>query len=483
VTSRNSRRQIHGCSCAVLLLILFQAASAAVPGLVNSTKHLVLDARVIAETNNLRLVLGTPRKEPRNPLLEADKPWENSLNNLYPNVVYDTDQRRFRLWYKDMICDEAAIQKMSSPRIIASVGWFLLYATSKDGLAWTKPELGLIPFDGSTQNNIVAQNTANTGVFKDIYDPDPSRRYKMVHDEGRGNLRVRFSKDGIHWEEAIQPNITGGVGDTHNNAFYDPRRGQYVLITRLFQGERKVARSQSTDFLHWTDPQVILESLPSEKGRRQTYCMPAFPYANGYIGFVMMINTPGDSTVDCELAWSTDSVQWQRINPGTPFIPRGPEGSYDSGCIYAPAGSAIARGDQLFLFYGGSRDKHIGRKRHCLPCLARLRLDGFAGYEPAEPILPGWFVTRPMRCTGEPLRISADAEAGAIRVAALDENGFELERCTAIRQNVTDREVKWRGGKFRSLKGRSVRLKFELRSARLYAFSGLALAADSPREH
>jgi len=465
--------------CAVLLLLLPRSVSAAGPGLVNFNKHLVLDARVIAQTNNLRLALGTIQKELRNPLFAADKPWENSLNNLYPNVTYDTDARLFKLWYKDMICDEAAIRKMNSPRIIAHVGWFLLYATSPDGLAWTKPELGLIPFDGSTQNNVVAQNTANTGVFKDLHDPDPARRYKMVHDEGRGNLRVRFSKDGIHWGDAIKPNITGGVGDTHNNAFYDPRTGQYVLITRLFQGERKVARSQSKDFLNWTDPQVILESLPSEKGRRQAYCMPSFPYANGYVGFVMMINTPGDSTVDCELTWSPDSVHWQRINPGKPFIPRGPEGSYDSGCIYAAAGSAIARDNQLLLFYGGSREKHIGRKRHCLPCLARLRLDGFAGYEPADPTVPGWFLTRPMRCTGEPLRISADAQEGAIRVAVLDEKGFELERCRAIRKDLTDGEVKWRGVQFRSLKGRMVRLKFELNSARLYAFSGLEPSPSS----
>ena len=29
------------------------------------------------------------------------------------------------------------------------------YATSRDGLKWVKPELGLIEFDGSTANNLV----------------------------------------------------------------------------------------------------------------------------------------------------------------------------------------------------------------------------------------------------------------------------------------------------------------------------------------
>ncbi len=464
---------------ALLLPGLLYSAFGTDAGLVNLSKHLVLDSRVIAETNHVRLTLGKVQKDPHNPLFRADKPWENALNNLYPNVVYDQEQRLFKLWYKDMLPDRSALEKMAPPRIIAHVGWFLLYATSRDGITWTKPDLGLIEFDGSRHNNIVARDTANTGVFKDVYDTDPARRYKMVHDEGRGNLRVRFSPDGIHWGPALKPKIEGAVGDTHNNAFVDPHSGKYVLITRLYEGERKVARSESRDFLNWTAAQVVLESLPAEKGHRQTYCMPAFPYANLYLGYVMMINTPGDSTVDCELTWSPDSIKWYRVNPGTPFIPRGPEGSYDSGCIYAPAGSPIARNGQILIIYGGSAEKHVGTKRHCLPCLARLRLDGFAAFEPDAPDAKASVVTRPMRCTGEPLLLSADARGGAIRVAVLDQPGFELDHCVSIRKDVTDSEVKWKGGsRFVSLKGKTVCLKFELDAARLYAFSGLASLAD-----
>ena len=470
--------------CRVLILGLAltgfcQPLLAAGPGLVNFTKHLVLDSRVIAQTNHVRLVLGRVEKDPHNPLFHADKPWENALNNLYPNVAYDEDQRLFKLWYKDMLPDQDVVQKMMPPRIIAHVGWFLLYATSRDGIAWNKPDVGLIGFDGTKHNNIVARDTANMGVFKDLYDPDPARRYKMVHDEGRGNLRVRFSADGLHWGDALTPKIAGAVGDTHNNAFFDPHTGKYVLITRLSQGERKVARSESKDFLNWTPAEVVLESLAGEKGHRQTYCMPSFPYANIYLGYVMMINTPGDSTVDCELTWSPDSVKWYRVNPSTPFIPRGPEGSYDSGCIYAPAGSAIARNGQLLIFYGGSKAKHIGTKRHCLPCLARLRLDGFAAFEPDVPGVKGLVVTQPMRCTGEPLRISADPNGGAIRVAVLNQPGFELDHCVPDTKDVTDGEVKWKGAsRFSSLKGKTVSLRFELDSARLYAFSGLELLPE-----
>jgi len=453
-------------------------SAASFPSLVNVRKHLVLDTRLIAQTNDVRLVLGRVEKDPHNPLFPADRPWENSLNNLYPNIAYDQDQGLFKLWYKDMLCDQGVINKMMPPRIIVSVGWFLLYATSRDGLVWQKPDIGLIGFDGSKQNNVVARDTANTGVFLDRHDPDPGRRFKMVHDEGRGQLRVRFSADGIRWSDAIAPTIVGGVGDTHNNAFYDERTGKYVLITRLFQGERKVARSESRNFTNWTDAQLILESLPSEKGRRQTYCMPSFAYANVYLGFLMLINTGSNTNVDCELTWSPDTVQWHRVNPGAHFIPHGPPGSHDGGCIYAQAGPPILKDGRLMIFYGGSTHLHIGRKRHCLPCLAWLRPDGFAAYEPAEAGRTGTVTTQPMLCSGEPLRVSADARGGAIRVAVLDEEGFELERCQPVTENATDLEVQWKGGKsLSSLQGKTVRLRFELDAARLYAFSGLELPA------
>lgn len=52
-------------------------------------KHLLLDSHVLEAAENARLVLGTPQKHPANPLFQADKPWENSMNSLYPNAIWD----------------------------------------------------------------------------------------------------------------------------------------------------------------------------------------------------------------------------------------------------------------------------------------------------------------------------------------------------------------------------------------------------------
>ena len=448
-----------------------QALAGVVP---DAAKHLVLDSRAIQSTEGLRLVLGKVEKDPHNPLFQADKPWENALNNLYPNLIYDEEEWLFKLWYKCVLSDKDVIAKMMPPRTVHDVGWFLCYATSKDGIAWQKPELGLVGFDGSTKNNIVARDTPNVGVFKDPHDPDPARRYKMIYDVGPGAMRVRFSPDGRHWSEPVTPQGLGRSGDTHNNAFWDPRLGQYVLITRQFLGERLVFRSQSKDFLEWDEPKLVLRSTAAEGKAHQAYCMPAFPYAGIYLGFVMMYHAGTDRTVDCELAWSPDSIRWERVKPGTPLIPRGPKGSYDSSCIYAQAGPPVVQDGRMLIFYGGSSVVHRGWKRHCLPCLARLRVDGFAGYLPADAGKPGTLVTQPMVVADETLRISADAKGGSIRVAVLDTEGFGLDDCLPITDNVTDAPVQWKGGKgLSALKGKTVRLKFQLTAASLYAFRGL----------
>ena len=287
-------------------------------------------------------------------------------------------------------------------------------------------------------------------------------------------MRVRFSPDGIHWTEPIIPEGLGRVGDTHNNAWWDPDLGKYVLITRLMLGQRLVARSESDDFIHWKTPTLALKPTFGEGVARQMYCMPAFRYAGIYLGYLMMYNVAADRSVDCELAWSSDSVNWRRVAPGVQFIPRGPKGSYDSACIYAPSGPAIIRDGRIEIIYGGSATPHLGWARHCLPCMAALRVDGFAGYRQANAQAPAVVVTQPMLVSDDVLRVTADAAGGQLLVRVLDADGKELRVSEPIVADVTDAPVQWAGAaKPAPLKGRMVRLAFEFRNAVVYAFDGV----------
>src|SRR5690606_19043521 len=117
---------------------------------------------------------------------------------------------------------------------------------------------------------------------------------------------------------------------------------KYVAITRDWDREnegeikqiRLVARTESDDFESWTDSEIILRGL---EDHLQIYSMPVFFHHGIYIGLPSIFNTIEDR-VHTELAWSTDTKNWHRVDPGTPLIPLSEkEGDYDWGCSYAAA--------------------------------------------------------------------------------------------------------------------------------------------------
>ena len=376
-----------------------------------SHKLLALDSRVFEKIENARLVLGEPEKDSRNPLMLSDRPWENATNNYYPNVLWDEGERTWKLWYKDVLADKEAIARMERPSTVHDVGWYLLYATSRDGVSWSKPRIGLHPFDGHNDTNAVARDCPNVGVFKDAHDPDPDRRYKMVFDTGLGKPFARFSADGIHWSASFPMlGFTAQQGDTHNNAFFDQRTGKYLWFTKMYLGERLVSRLESDNFLHWRSSGVVLRSSIEEGRKSQTYALTVFPYGEIYLGFLMMYHVGTDRTVDVELAWSPDSIEWRRVQPGVPFLRLGEKGAIDSGTIYAQAGPMFVQDGRLQIYYGGSPTVHVGWKRNAHLCRATLREDGFAAYEPAIASTPAILTTAPLRRLGSDSRVIFDGE-------------------------------------------------------------------------
>ena len=438
------------------------------------SKYLLLGSEVVDVAEGVRLALGQVRKDECNPLFVEDRPWEVRFDNLYANVVFDEDQGIYKCWYSPFIIEETTEKTPEADResipfrqalakhTRREMG--LCYATSEDGTAWEKPALGIVDFEGGGANNLVMRQVHGAGVFRDTRDPDPGRRYKMLfHAEG---MSVAASPDGLHWSPPVPCPEIAAAGDTHNNVLWDERSRTYVGITRLWaDGQRIVGRTESPEFRTWTKATEVLRGLDP---RLQTYAMPVFRYANVYLGLVMIFDTETD-LVDCELAWSPDTVQWARVCPGTPLISRGPKGSCDSGCVYAAA-YPVVRDDEIRLYYAGSDGPHTDWRKGSL-CLARLRPDGFVGMEPAGPSSIGTVITQPVRCLGADLQVSADAAGGSLRVAVLAVDGLQLEDCEPIRADVTDGVVRWRGGRtLAALKGKPVRLQFELKSARLYAF-------------
>ncbi len=443
------------------------------PGGRPSGKHLVLDSRVIEATEGVALKPGRVKKHSANPLFGEDQPWEVRFDNLYPNVVFDEKTRLYRCWYSPFIVDPAVSETPAAERESRryrphdrEMG--VCYAESRDGLHWEKPALGLVEFGGNTRNNLVIRGPHGTGVFVDPADMDATRRFKLfcrASDKVR-TMAAAFSPDGYHWTEPkLCPEIEV-PGDTHNNAFWAPEIGKYVGITRLKSDQRLVARTESADFIHWTKAVEILRG----DVRHQTYAMPVFRYGNVYLGLPMIFDTATDR-VSCELAWSADTVAWQRIAPGEPLIPNSDKpGDYDWGCVYAGA-TPVITDQEIRLYYGASNGPHTNWRDGFL-ALATLRPDGFAGYETIAVGKAGFVTTAPVICTGKRLAVSADAAGGRVRVAVLDDEHLGFDECRPITTDMSGGSVKWTGdADLKKYEGRKIRLRFELTNAKLYAFS------------
>jgi len=451
-------------------------------------RYLLLDSRIIENVDNAELTVGAVRKDKHNPLFKEDKPWEPRFDNPYSSVIYDEDDQIYKCWYSIFIksgsrgdfpgeglpSDKRAWVQWREGRRECGV----CYATSKDGIHWEKPELGLIEFNGSKKNNIVIEYTHGVAVIKDLHETDPQKRYKAIHPE-RNNSAVWFSADGIRWGKKQN---AGSIdhGDTNQAVWWDPDIGKYVLITRHWGGantpgrygrggHRQKSRSVSSDFLNWSKPEVVIKGLDL---RMQIHDMPVVRHAGVYLGMVGLFDIRA-SKQWCELAWSPDSIQWHRIQPGKPLIPNGPVmGDCDWGCIFASV--PIIRKDEILMYYGAN-DGRFMAWRNGFFCLARLRPDGFAGY---EQIAGGSnktasLTTRPVSAVAGSLCISADvAPSGYVKVTVLDKDNKELAEGELITTTATDAEIQWKSGfSFKTLKGKEIKLRFELRESKIYSFS------------
>lgn len=447
---------------------------------------LLLDATQIERTDNIRIAVGQVEKSPANPLFGEDRPWEPRFDNLYPNVIWDAQEQLFRCWY-NLFVVEVEDWIGSTPE---RMRWLfrqsgLAYATSRDGIHWEKPALGLLPYRGES-SNLLLRDIHGAGVFRDEREPRPERRYKMFFvgekDGRRTTVGVRFSADGLHWSDARELENIKLWADTHNHAFWAPTLGRYVAITRdwdfanpgAISRVRLVARTESEDFEHWSDPQVVLRGLDDNL---QVYAMPVFYHAGVYLGLPAIFDLQADR-VHVELAWSKDTITWHRVEPGTPLIGNGAKrGDYDWGCVY-PAASPIITRDGVKLFYGGSNGPHYGERQGSL-ALAMLRPDGFAAATPADPARAGTVESTPISFqAGDQLLLTADTEAtGHVQVELTDAAGRVLARSAPLAGSFTARPVAWITAP--PAERHEVRLRFTLVGARLYSYEQQAGSAES----
>src|SRR5688572_24931721 len=112
------------------------------------SRYLFLDPAFVREAQGATLRTNPPVREDR--VMVSDRPWEQFMITFYTTVR--DEGGRLRMWY---ICRDKE-QKGN-----------LAYAESVDGLNWTKPELGISEYEGSTANNLVGIHSLEGAVYRD----------------------------------------------------------------------------------------------------------------------------------------------------------------------------------------------------------------------------------------------------------------------------------------------------------------------------
>lgn len=457
-------------------------------------KYLFVDDRWIASTYAVHRQIGSFAKDPANPVLVPDRPWEGNGVYCFGTCL---EEDRLRLWYQVYVFNDPNVDT----RYRTAVG----YAESDDGKLWQKPAVGIEhPVLGPT--NLVALSSGRShlcspAVVRDAYDPDPRRRYKMLyfdsmHEddlskqgspfpkcpdvpgwrglEGEG-LFTLTSPDGIVWHRKPQP-IDGSPCDASSLALLDDGRFLATFKTSVRDDRhfRVVAESISRDFEAWSEARIVLEPDWHDPPGTEFYGMTAFEYHGNRLGFLWIYhNTPDDKHMDVQLVSWTAQEGWQRTAARETILTIGERGSWDGGSVVTATSPLVGpRADPsaLWLFYGGGNVRHDdSRYRRDAIGLARLRIDGFAAM--VSSYFPGVLTTNPLVPNAGGLRINANTRHGSLMVTVRDNRSSRLlgQSRPIVGRDDTMLQVEW-ASPWTWEPGATITLEFALHQATLYSF-------------
>ncbi|MBI3657444.1 MAG: hypothetical protein HY232_13600 [Acidobacteria bacterium] len=460
-----------------------------------------LEAHMVMQDSprGIRLVMERPQRS--GPLLQPERPWEKEGINFI-TLIHDLD--RYRAW------GGCQAGKSNS----------FCYFESSDGLKWTRPELGLVEFEGSSKNNLI--DVAAGSVFIDPSSP-PEERYKAVRlsdkhtiadltdyikrrpkdidwRSERGDINYlaypimgAVSADGLHWKLKPEPLIVEH-SDTLIVAYYDSILRKYVIYTRnwmvgpqsanardprrqrwLDMGRRSIGRTESDHFGDFPLSDVILEPGPDMAPSDVLYtnCKTTIPGApDQHLLFPTVWHTSDDTTT-VVAASSHNGKVWHYL-PGPPVLETANFGEWDGGSVFASPNLVELPDGAWALPYSGFNFPHKYPR-------------GSWAYRPGYVLWPkgrmvaleakdqGEFATVGLVPPGRRLRMNAVTQRGGrilVEVADIDGKtrvGHSFQEAVPIIGDQYRTPVTWgKEGRLVEEAGEPIILRFRMEKARIY---------------
>jgi len=466
-----------------LVFFSYGAVAQSPPMDIGNRVELFVDHHFIESMEGVELRLHEPRG--MEAVVEFDKPWEGRYSG-YTTVLKDGDV--YRMYYRGL---PTAGRDGSNTETTC-------YAESSDGIHWTKPELGLFEWEGSSANNIVlADHAPLSHNFSPFFDTNPEcppeERLKAVAGTEKSGLVAFVSGDGVRWKKIQEePVFTEGVFDSQNVAFWSELEQRYVCFFRVwsgggYKGYRSVAKTTSKDFIHWSKP---AEMTYGDSPREHLYTNQTHPYFRNphlYIAVAARF-MPGRRVVSAEAFEKIGGeAKYSGDSSDTVLMTARGTGAYDRTFMEGfvrpglgmnnwtsrtnyPALGVVPINDNAMSFYV---NRNYGQKSAYLQRM-ESRVDGFgsvhASYEGGE------MITKPLLYKGGDLVINfATSAAGSIWVELQHRdgtpiNGFGIDECDEILGDQIERTVTWKGNSDLSgMTGRPVQLRIRMKDADLYS--------------
>lgn len=433
------------------------AESPSTPIDVGSRLEVLWDAALIERMDGVTFKLHPP--QPKQVVMNFDRSWEGP-RSAYVSVFQDGDL--YRMYYRGQG------EKNTSERVTC-------YAESKDGIAWTRPSLGLIEREGSKENNVILRGSVsdNFSAFLDGRPDVPTKeRFKGVG----GGFSAYVSADGIRWQRlaGVTPGtkpLPANVFDSQNVAFWDTFQKQYVCYFRGRRSKtdvRAICRTTSKDFLTWTDWEFLdLGDTPEE----HLYTSAAIPYFRAphlCLAFPKRF-IESRQVSDGVFMTSRDGLRFERRFLEAFLRPGPDEKNWTDRNMMVAYGMLPLSTGELSIYWTENHKHATNRLRRGV-----VRTDGFVSVN--APYSGGDFVTKPLRFTGKELLLNyATSAAGSIRVELQDSAGIPLPGrtlgdCLELYGDRLDAAVRWKQGTdVSSWQDQAVRLRFVLKDADLYS--------------
>ncbi len=421
---------------------------------IGSRLELFVDDYLIGEmTEDVHQQLIEP--EPREVVLVTDEPWEGNTSGYY-SLFRDGDIYRmiYRGWQHDQE-KRAAHQEVTC------------YAESVDGIHWTKPNLGLFPWNGSKENNIVwlGPGTHNFTAFRDDNPKASADSKYKAFGGGSGGLLPFQSPDCKQWKLVQdQPVIVNGAFDSQNLAFWDPDQRRYRAYWRYFgDGVRSIRTATSRDFISWEEEADLRYQEGTPREHLYTNAIQKYFRApHIFIGFPTRYDAKSQQ-VEPILMTSRDGQSFARY--AEPVIAQSAPKDRDHN-----RSNYMAWG--MFELPGRPNEISVyATENYYEPTPGRLRrfvyrVDGFVALRGSAD--GGTVTTKKLRYQGQPLLLNYQVRPeGELSVQVLDESGEMIGQSERLVGEAVDEPVVWKLAPPNH--PQAVQLRFKLKNADLFS--------------